>query len=378
MAFSLVLVMGALLFAGTLRNLMTVDPGFRPHDLIVLDVDMQRARFPEERLLPVRREILDRLRQIPGVAAVGQADIVPMSGSGWNQTVLVDGKEQEDICWFNRVSPGYFEAMGTPVLRGRDFEDRDGLSAPPMAIVNETFVRKYLDGRDPIGQHFQIEEPPGKPRPQYQIVGVVKDTKYYELREDFKAIAYLSADQETQAYPGMAAVVRTSVPAATLRSAVAAAIREVHPQIALSFDTMQSQVWQTVQTEALMATLTGSFGILAGTIAAVGLYGVMSYLVSRRRNEIGIRMALGADRRAVVRMIFRESAALLAIGVAVGAALAVAAGRAAGAMLYGLTPADPATMAQAVAVLLMVSALATYIPAERAARIDPMRALREE
>src|SRR5688572_11776380 len=378
MAFSLVLVMGALLFAGTLRNLMTVDPGFRPDDLIVLDLDMQRARFPEERLLPVRHEILDRLRQIPGVAAAGQADIVPMSGSGWNQKVLVNAQVQEEICWFNRVSPGFFKAMGTPVLRGRDFEERDDRSAPPMAIVNETFVRKYLGGKDPLSQAFQIEEPPGKPRPQYQIVGVVKDTKYYELREDFKPIAYLSADQETEAYPGMAAVVRTSVPAETLRSAVAAAVRGVHPQIALSFDTMQSQVWQTVQTEALMATLTGSFGILAGTIAAIGLYGVMSYLVTRRRNEIGIRMALGANHAAVMKMILRESAVLLALGVGVGVALAVAAGRAASALLYGLTPADPVTMVQAVVGLAMVAALASYVPAARAARIDPMLALREE
>jgi hypothetical protein len=165
---------------------------------------------------------------MPGVAAVGQADIVPMSGSGWNQKVLVSAQVQEEICWFNRVSPGYFKAMGTPVLKGRDFEERDDLSAPPMAIVNETFVRKYLEGKDPLTQAFQIEEPPGRPRPQFQIVGVAKDTKYYELREDFKPIAYLSADQETEAYPGMAMVVRTSVPAATMRSAVAAAIRGVH------------------------------------------------------------------------------------------------------------------------------------------------------
>jgi putative ABC transport system permease protein len=355
-----------------------VDPGFRPHDLIVLDIDMQRARFPQERLLPVRREILDRLRQVPGVAAVGQVDIVPMSGSGWNQNILLDGRKKDEICWFNRVSPGYFETMSTPLLRGRDFEDRDDKSAPPVAIVNEAFVRKYLGGRESLGQPFQIEEAPGQPRPQYQIVGVVKDTKYYELREDFKPIAYLSADQETAGYPGMAAVVRTSVPAATLRPAVAAAIRDVHPQIALGFDTMQSQVWQTVQTEALMATLTGSFGVLAGIIAAVGLYGVMSYLVTRRRNEIGIRMALGADRRAVVKMIVRESAVLLGLGVAVGAVLAVAAGKTASALLYGLSATDPATMAQAVAVLLMVAVLGTWVPAERAARIDPMRALREE
>jgi ABC-type antimicrobial peptide transport system permease subunit len=209
-------------------------------------------------------------------------------------------------------------------------------------------------------------------------VGVVKDTKYYDLREDFKPIAYLSAEQETEPDPSQGVVIRTSIPAPTLRSAVTAAVLAVHPHITLSFDSMQSQVWSTVQTEALMATLTGSFGILAGTIAALGLYGVMSYLVTRRRNEIGIRMALGADRVAVIKMVMRESAILLAMGIAVGAALAVAAGRAAGALFFGLSAADPAIMAQAVAALVLVSALATYVPANRAARIDPMRALREE
>jgi predicted permease len=378
MAFSLVLVAGALLFMGTLRNLMTVDPGFRPDDLIVLGLDMRRTGFPEERRLEVRRDILERLRHLPGVVAAGQADIVPMSGSGWNQNVVVDGQAQKDICWLNRVSPGYFEAMATPIVSGRDFEPTDDRSAPPAAIVNETFARKYLGGRAAVGQAFQIEEAPGRPRPQYQIVGVVKDTKYYDLREDFLPIAYLSAEQETQPDPSQAAVIRTSIPAATLRAAVMAAVLAVHPNITLSFDSMRSQVWTTVQTEALMATLTGSFGILAGTIAALGLYGVMSYLVSRRRNEIGIRMALGADRAAVVKMVMRESAILLALGVGLGAAMAVAAGRAAGALLFGLTAADPVTLLQAVAALVMVSGLATYVPAARAARIDPMRALREE
>lgn len=378
MAFSVVLLAGALLFMGTLRNLMTVDPGFRPDDLIVLDLDMRRAGFPEERRLEIRRDILERLRRLPGVVAAGQAAIVPMSGSGWNQTVLVDGGKQQDLCYFNRVSPGYFTAMATPVVSGRDFEQTDDRSAPPAAIVNETFVRKYLGGRAAVGQTFQIEEPPGKPRPQYQIVGIVKDTKYYDLREDFRPIAYLSAEQETQPDPSQATVIRTAVPASTLRSGIMAAVLDVHPNITLSFDSMRSQVWSTVQTEALMATLTGSFGILAGTLAAVGLYGVMSYLVTRRRNEIGIRMALGADRAAVVKMVLGESAFLLALGVVLGAALAVAAGRAASALLFGLTAADPATLAQAVAALVVVSALATYVPADRAARIHPMRALREE
>jgi predicted permease len=292
--------------------------------------------------------------------------------------VLVDGQKKQDICFMNRVSGGYFAAMATPVLSGRDFERTDDRSAPLVAIVNETFVRKYLDGRDPLGRAFEVEEGPGQPPTRYQIVGVVKDTKYYDLREDFKTIAYLAADQEPKPDPYQSAVIRTSIDASALRPAVTAAVLGVHPHITLSFDTMQSQVRGTVETEALMATLTGSFGILAGAIAAVGLYGVMSYLVTRRRNEIGIRMALGADRASVVKMVLRESAMLLGLGVAVGAALAIVAGRAAGAMLFGLTPADPAAMAQAVAALVLVAALASYLPAARAARIDPMLALREE
>jgi ABC-type antimicrobial peptide transport system permease subunit len=268
--------------------------------------------------------------------------------------------------------------MGTRLVSGRDFDARDTATSTPVAVVNESFVRKYLGGRDPLRESFEVEEPPGAPRPAYQIVGVVKDTKYFNLREEFPAIAYFVAAQETTPDGTLQAVVRTTTSAAALKPAVSRVVAGVHPEIRVSYQTLRSQVRKTLQSEALMATLTGTFGILAGTIAAIGLYGVMSYIVSRRRNEIGIRMALGADRAAVVKMVLRESSVLLGAGVAAGALIALVAGRTARALLFGLTPTDPITLAKAVAALAMVAALASYLPAQRAARIDPCLALRDE
>jgi predicted permease len=377
MALSLVLVVGALLFVGTLRNLLTVDPGFRPDDLLVASMDLRRAGVPEGQRVAAKKDIVDALARLPGVTAAAHVDVLPISGSGWNQTILVGGVAQKDFPQLNRVSPGYFKTMGTPFVAGRDFEETDTGSSVTVAIVNETFARTYLGGGDPLRQAFQIQEPPGAPRPQYQVVGVVKDTKYYNLREPFKPIAYLAAAQETQPDEYLQVVMRTAAPSATA-PAVTRTVAGVHPLVALTFDTMSSQLRRTVQSEALMATLTGSFGVLAGVIAAIGLYGVMSYLVARRRNEIGIRMALGADRAAVVKMVLRESGMLLAAGIVVGAVLAVGAARTASALLFGLTPGDPITFAKAVAGLAAVAALASYLPAARAARIDPTLALREE
>jgi putative ABC transport system permease protein len=378
MALSLVLVTGALLFVATLRNLMNLDPGFRPDDVLVVSVDMRRAGVPQERLIPVKQDILDSLRQLPGVTSAAQVDILPVSGSGWNQTILVDGVAQKPFSNFNRVSPGYFKTLATPLLRGRDLDERDTGTSAPVALVNETFVRTFLAERDPLRETFQIEEGQGLPRPHYQIVGVVKDTKYTDLREDFKPIAYLAAGQETEPDPYLSAVVRSTGNPAALIPAVTRTVAGVHPLIALEFDTMSSQVRRTLQSEALMAALTGSFGILAGVIAAIGLYGVMSYLVARRRNEIGIRMALGANRRDVVKMVMRESMLLLGAGLAVGGLMALAAARATSALLYGLTPADPLTLLKAGAALIVVAAAASYIPAGRAARIDPCIALRDD
>ena len=379
MALSLVLVVGALLFVNTLRNLRLADAGFQPEGILVASADFQRAGLAKERHAAMHRSVLDAVRALPGVEAAAEAAIVPMSGSGWNNRIVIDGKAQENYSNFNQVSPGYFEVTRTTLVSGRDFDERDDRSSTPVAIVSRSFVKKYLAGRDPLRASFQIEEPPGAPRPMYQIVGVVEDTKVRRMREEFAPLAYLAAAQSADPDPGLDVLVRGKGAAAwSLRPDVTRAITAIHPQISLTFDTITSQVQRTLLPERLMATLSGYFGALAGLIAAIGLYGVMSYLVARRRNEIGIRMALGADRAAVVRMVMRESGFLLAAGVVVGTALAMAAARAASTMLFGITPGDPVTFVKAAATLAMVAAVASYLPAERAARVDPVLALRDE
>jgi len=363
---------------GTLRNLMTIDPGFTSDRLLAVSLDLGRAAYPKEQLLAVRQSIVDAIRVLPDVEGAAESAIVPMSGSMWNDRIVIGGAVQKDYPNFNQVSPGYFKTLGTPVIAGREFDARDVGAAPRVAIVNEAFVKKFLAGRDPLGAAFQVEGAPGEPRPEYQVVGVVRDTKYQDMREDFRPIAYLAAAQDGNPDAYLQVIVRAAGPLSAARSAVTRAVGQVHPAISLHFDTITSQIQRGLTVEKLMATLTGFFGGLAGLIAAIGLYGVMSYVVARRRNEIGIRMALGADKSRVIQMVLRESGALLGVGVIAGAMLSMAAARAARALLYGLTPGDPLTFAQATLMLAVVAALASYLPALRASRVDPCLALRDE
>jgi ABC-type antimicrobial peptide transport system permease subunit len=219
---------------------------------------------------------------------------------------------------------------------------------------------------------------PGEPDPVYQIVGLVKDTKYLHLKEDATSIAFFPAAQDANPDSGDQILVRANTPLVGLISSVKRTILEANPDIDLDFKVFKTQIDESLLQERLMATLSGFFGFLAALLATIGLYGVMSYMVAQRQNEIGVRMALGANGRDVSRMILREAGLLLVIGLAVGAALSVAAGRAATSMLYGLKPHDPITMALAIASLAAVALLASYVPALRAARLEPMVALRDE
>jgi len=381
-ALSLVLVVGALLFVRSLRNLMTLDAGFNQDGIVIASLDMRRTGVPPEQLPPVFESITARLAALPGVESAANAFIVPVSGSGWNNSVVINGKKPKNaVVNFNSVSAGYFKTMGTPILMGRDFDARrDTTTSEKVVIVTESFVKKYLDGQDPIGQGFQIEEPPGVPRPRFQIVGVAKDTKYTDLRESFGPIGFFPASQadEKDMSPFLQVVVRSSAPLATITSEVSSAVTEINGSIILQFDTMRNQVRESLLRERLMATLSGFFGALAGLIATIGLYGVMSYMVARRRNEIGIRMALGADRRDVVRMVMREAGLLLGAGLVVGGVMAVMAARAASTLLFGLQPGDPSTLVMSAAALGAVAMLASYLPALRASRLEPTEALREE
>jgi putative ABC transport system permease protein len=380
-ALSLVLLVGAVLFVRSLRNLMTLDPGFAPDGIVIASLDFRRTGTATEQLAAAFDEATARLSALPGVQAAAQAAIVPVSGSGWNNNILVDGKKQKEHPNFNAVSADFFKAMGTPVLLGRAFDDRlDNAQAKKVAIVNESFVKKFFPDRSPIGRGFQIEEAPGEPRPVYEIVGVVKDTKYTDLREPFGPIGYFPMAQgdPKDMSPFIQIVLRSNAPLTTVTSEVASAVTQVNPSIVVQFDTMRKQVTESLLRERLMATLSGFFGGLAALIATIGLYGVMSYMVARRRNEIGIRMALGADRGEVLRLVMREAGLLLGAGVVVGLVAAVAAARTASTLLFGLSPGDPSTLVMAAAGLGVVAMAASYLPALRASRLEPTEALREE
>jgi hypothetical protein len=268
--------------------------------------------------------------------------------------------------------------MQTTLVAGRTFGPGDRPGGTETAVVNETFARKFFGGRNPVGQTFEMDRSAGDPQVIYQIVGLVKDTKYYELREEFLPIAYFAESQEREVGPFLDLVVRSDLPAASLAPTLTRAIREVGPGSTVALESIRTYVRDGLVTERLMATLSGFFGLLATLIATIGLYGVMSYMVTRRKIEIGIRMALGADTRSVVRMVIGESLVLLVAGVLIGTVLAVLAARWAATLLFELKPWDPASFALAAAGLGGVSLLAAWIPARRAARLAPTIALREE
>ena len=375
---SLVLVVGALLFARSLRNLTTLDPGFRQDGIFTAALDMRKANIAEAAMLPTHERILERVRAVPGVRSVSQAFTTPVGGNFWNDRIIVGGVQQKDIANFNEVGPGYFTTLGIRLISGREVDRRDTPQSPKVAVVSESFVKKFLAGRDPLGQSFQVEAPVGDPRPAIQIIGVVADTKYTDLREPFTPVVYLAATQDPHPGPYLQIVIRADSVSSSMTTATTRAITDVNPTIAIQYQTMREQIDQSLTRERLMATLSGFFGGLALFIATIGLYGVMSYMVGRRRTEIGVRMALGADAGTVVRMIVRETGVLLVAGLIVGAALSFYAARAATSFLYELKPSDPLTMAMAMATLASVTLLAGWIPARRAARLPPTVALREE
>jgi predicted permease len=372
-------VVGALLFVRTLRDLLTLDAGFKQENLLIAVVDLRRAGIPEARLRSAHNELLDRLRHQPGVEDAAQVRNVPVSGSFSNRNLVIDGITRKENVNFNWVSDRYLRTMSSALLAGRDFDQRDTQAAQRVAVVTESFARVFFGGQNPVGKRFQIDEPPGQPRAVYEVVGFAHDSAYENLRDPFEPLVYVPAAQdERPPSQTLRLVVRSKAPLASVTSAIVALVRETHPAIVVEFQTMQSQVRNSLIRERLMATLSGFFGGLAALIAMVGLYGVMSYTVARRRNEIGIRMALGADRREVVRLIMREAGMLLAAGLVVGTLSALAAARAASTLLFGLQPHDPASLITAAVALAAVAALASYLPALRASRLEPTEALREE
>jgi len=376
---SVVLLMGALLFVRSLRNLTTLNVGFQQTGILVTHVDFTRLQLPEERFTEYKGALVKRVQAIPGVESAAHAMMVPFGGMTWNDDVINEGSDQDaGVAWENFLGPGYFKTVGTPLLLGRDFDDRDTTTSVKVAIVNQAFVKKILKGADPLGKRFRIHEAPGKPRPLYEIVGVTADNKFQDMHEEFLPFMYFPATQEEKPSPDDQILIRSSLPLTNLIGSMKETIADVHPGIDLEFLVFKTRIQNSLLQDQLMATLSGFFGFLAALLAAIGLYGVISYMVIQRTKEIGIRMAIGADRADVLRMILREATVLTVTGLLIGTGLALAAAQAAKSLLYGLKPRDPLTLVMAVFTLSTVAALASFLPAYRASKLDPLSALRYE
>jgi putative ABC transport system permease protein len=378
-ALSLVLLVGALLFSGSLRNLLAVDAGFQHAGVVIANVDFSRLKIPYARRVAFKHDLLHQIRTLPGVASTAETYILPLSGDGTENRVWKEGypdaKMESNFNWF---SEGYLKTTGISLLSGRDFNERDTLASPRIAIVNQSFARRLDLGPNPVGAKFRREATPGAPEQVFEIVGLVRDTKYFTLREEFLPIAFLSVDQDAEPNLFPQILIRSTMTLHDTTAAVRSAIAGVSPEIGIEFHSFDSRLREGLLRERLMATLSGFFGALAALISAVGLYGVMSYLVVRRTSEIGVRMALGAGRGKIVALILRQASVLLVIGVSAGILLTLAFAGATRSILFGLKPYDARTLLLASALLAMVTAAASYLPAWRAGRLAPMVALREE
>ena len=379
-ALSLVLLVGALLFSRSLGKLLSVDPGFRANGILITDLDFTELKLAPDRRQPFKRDLLEQVRAIPGVDAAAETEIVPLRGNMSNNDIWMDGQDSSqkktvDESW---VSPGYFQTLETSFLAGRDFNERDTATSPKVAIVNQSFARALTHGANPVGMSFHSPVGPHQPEFVVQIVGLVKDTKYHDLRDENVAIAFIPVAQYPEPDDFGTLMIRSQAPPAETISAVKRRLAEANPEISLTFHVFESDIRDTLVRERLMATLSGLFGFLAAVLAVIGLYGVNAYIVQRRTNEIGIRMALGAGRVSILRMILFDALLLLAVGIVVGLGLSVALAKTASSLLFGVKPADPITLGLAAALLAVVAAAASYIPARRASKVDPMVALRYE
>jgi putative ABC transport system permease protein len=379
-ALSLVLLVNALLFSESLRNLLAVDPGFQQSGILIGNADFRRMQIAPERLAEFKRDLLQRVRAVPGVAGAAEVDLIPLSGESTSNAVWQEGTDsrRKAEALFNWFSDGYLKTMGIPLLAGRDFDEHDTISSPRVAIVNQAFARELGLGTNVIGKTFRREATPLKPETTFQIAGLVRDTKYYSLRDEPKPIVFLPVGQLDQRGPSMQLAIRSTTALSGTAAALRRSLGQISPLITTSFSPFEETVREGLLRERLMATLSGFFGTLAALIAALGLYGVMSYLVARRTNEIGVRVALGANRREIVTLIMRQTSFLLLIGLVAGAVLSLALAGTAQAMLFGMKSYDAPTMMLAAALLGVVTVAAGYLPARRAAHLDPMVALREE
>jgi predicted permease len=378
-ALSLVLVVAALLFVQTFRNLVTLNPGFRQDGVLVADFDFSALHILAQNRADYKRELLRNVRNIPGVVSAAEAAIVPLNGDGWNEFIDIPERGvSRKLVYFNAVSSCYFQTLHIPFLAGRDFDDRDIASSPPVAIVNERFAHTYLGNTDPIGKTFRVRQDGGKPDRIFHIVGLAGDTRYRDIHDEPTPIVFVSPYQRAIADTDSTFIVRSNEAPASLILSLKRTAAKNSPEIVLNVSVLRTSVLEKLTRERLMAALSGVYGALATVLAMVGIYGIISYMVIRRTGEMGLRIALGAQRTSVVGIILREAVALVAAGLVVGAGVAIACARTVRTLLYGIRPVDPLTLIIAIGGLLTIALAASLLPAIRAASVDPMQALREE
>jgi len=381
-ALSMVVLAGAGLFIRSLRQLESVDLGFARQGILTMEVAPERQRFGSSEWLAMQAGILERIRQIPGIQSAAWTTANPMSGRGRGAAIDVPGfvpsRDADRFIHLSAVSPSYFETLGVPVLLGRKFTDDDRGGAHKVAILNETAARFYFGSANPVGQTVRFTNY-RKRDLVYEIVGVVRDSIHDNMREPASRFIYLPIPQHVEPIKRLALAARCSGDAIALAGPVRRQIQSVRePLFILSVSTMEKQIEQSLLREHLIATLSIAFGAIALVLASIGLYGLLAYAVTRRTNEIGIRMALGASRIGVLWLVMREAFLLAGAGIVIGVPLLLALGGVVQNSLYGVKPSDPTTLAGAALLLLVFAGLAATWPGGRASRLDPTTALRRE
>jgi putative ABC transport system permease protein len=380
-ALALMLVAGAGWLVQSFSRLRATDPGFVAEGRLMVDVrpDPQSVRGPDQ-LLAWTRNLFDRLHAIPGVTSVGSTAAFPLRGQlDSSVTVLFQGDPEETSrtqgTRLRLVTPGFFAAMGVPILSGRDFTDDDRQKTAPVAVVNRAFVRRYMSGKDPLRTSFTWGYPTIDPKSTRTIVGVVGDIRYKSIAEEAEPSFYVSQGQFPFPRQTVILATRTADPSA-LATTVRSEIARIEPQLAVDVDTLSHYVGATLTRQQLGLTLMLLFGATALVLAAVGIYGVIAYASAQRLGEMATRLALGASPAQVFWLLMRRGQALAAVGVAIGLSAAYAGGRAVASTVYGIQASDPLVLATATLVVVAITWVATAIPARRAARTDPILALR--
>jgi predicted permease len=395
-AFSLMLLCAAALLIQSLRNLHHQDFGFDTTNRYILHIDPQMAGYKLEQVDALDRQLHDSLAAIPGVKSVAWSTYSPMEGDNWGTGVYFEGRQppppgsNENGASWVRASAGYFDAVGTRIIAGRPITEQDAASTRIIAVVNQEFVKRFYNNHNPIGQHFGTDHQ--KYAGMYEIVGVTENTNYWQPTSKMRPMFFVAAPQylhiddpdvklgDTFSHMHLNAwELRTNRTVPGLESQVREALAQVNPNLTvIDFQTFGEQVQQNFNQQAMVADLTSVFGLLALVLASIGLYGVTAYAVARRTGEIGIRMALGADRTDVLRLVLRGAFLLVGVGLAIGIVFTMLVGRFMASQLFGVKAYDPSILFITTVILAVAALIASVIPAQRAASIEPMEALRTE